>query len=107
MSKDNEKSKESPATNSLRHEPTEGLYGWITHTELASADPDATRAWCASVLGWSFKPSSPTPNGDYHLFTYSDQSGGGIRRNNPPEVPGTIPYGRWRTVRRRCCPRRS
>ena len=33
------------------------------------------------------------PGGDeYHLFTYSDKGGGGIRRNNPPEVPGSIPY---------------
>ena len=74
------------------HVPTEGLYGWITHTELASVDPDATKAWCAKVLGWNFKPSFPTPDGDYHLFTYSEQGGGGIRRNNPPEVPGSIPY---------------
>jgi predicted enzyme related to lactoylglutathione lyase len=28
----------------------------------------------------------------YHLFAYSDKGGGGIRRNNPPEVPGSIPY---------------
>lgn len=89
---DREKSKESTGKNPLRHDPTEGLYGWITHTELASADPDATKAWCASVLGWTFQPSFPTPNGDYHLFAYSDQGGGGIRRNNPPEMPGTIPY---------------
>jgi predicted enzyme related to lactoylglutathione lyase len=90
---------ESPDTSadpfnsgSLRHDPTQGLYGWITHTELASADPDATKTWCASVLGWTFMPSFPTPDGDYHLFTYSDKGGGGIRRNNPPETPGTIPY---------------
>ena len=66
--------------------------GSITHTELASSDPDATKAWCAEVLGWTFKPSMPTPAGDYHLFEYADQAGGGIRKNNPPEVPGTIPY---------------
>jgi predicted enzyme related to lactoylglutathione lyase len=73
--------------------PTPGLYGWITHTELASADPVATKAWCARVLGWSFKPSFPMPGGgEYHLFTYSDQGGGGIRPNNPPEIPGSIPY---------------
>jgi len=76
----------------LRHSPTRELYGHITHTELASADPDATKTWCAKVLGWKFQQSFPTPGGDYHLFTYSDQAGGGIRRNNPPEVPGTIPY---------------
>ncbi len=80
------------AAQPFTHEPTRGLYGWITHTELASADPAATKAWCAKVLGWTFKPSFPTPDGEYHLFAYSDVGGGGIRRNNPPEVPGTIPY---------------
>jgi predicted enzyme related to lactoylglutathione lyase len=74
-----------------RHTPTRGLFGWITHTELASADPDATRAWCASVLGWTFKPSFPTPAGAYHLFAYSDKGGGGIRRTNPAETPGSTP----------------
>jgi uncharacterized protein len=74
------------------HQFTQGLFGSVTHTELASADPDATKAWCAEVLGWTFKSSFPTPGGEYHLFTYSQQGGGGIRRNNPPEVPGSIPY---------------
>ncbi len=73
--------------------PTRGLYGWITHTELASSDPAATQAWCAKVLGWRFQPSFPIPGGgEYHLFAYSDNGGGGIRPNNPPEVPGSIPY---------------
>lgn len=76
----------------LQHSTTQGLYGWITHTELASADPDATKSWCAEVLGWTFLPSFPTPDGPYHLFAYSAQGGGGIRRHNPPEVPGSIPY---------------
>jgi uncharacterized protein len=76
-----------------RHDFTKGLYGHITHTELASADPDATKAWCAKVLGWTFQPSFPMPGGGaYHLFAYSEQGGGGIRPNNPPEVPGSIPY---------------
>lgn len=92
MVNDPETSKERLEANSLRHDPTEDLHGWITHTELASADPEATKAWCASVLGWMFKPGFPTPNGDYHLFAYSDQGRGGIRRNNPPEIPGTILY---------------
>src|SRR5262245_10741502 len=70
-----------------KHVPTKGLYGWITHTELASNDPSATKAWCATVLGWTFKPSFPTPAGEYHLFAYSDNGGGGIRSTNPPEVP--------------------
>ena len=74
-----------------RHTPTRGLYGWITHTELASADPAATRTWCAKVLGWTFKPPFPSPAGDYHLFAYSDKGGGGIRRTHPPETPSTMP----------------
>src|SRR5262245_26138378 len=75
-----------------RHVPTRSLYGWITHTELASSDPAATKSWCATGLGWTFKPSFPTPGGEYHLFAYSDKGGGGIRSNNPPEGPGSIPY---------------
>jgi predicted enzyme related to lactoylglutathione lyase len=75
-----------------RHVPTPGLYGWITHTELASSNPAATKAWCAKVLGWTFRPSFPTPAGDYHLFAYSDKGGGGIRLNNSPEMPGSMPF---------------
>jgi predicted enzyme related to lactoylglutathione lyase len=75
-----------------KHVPTKGLYGWITHTDLASLDPLATKAWCAKVLGWKFMPSFPTPNGDIHLFAYSEKGGGGIRPVNPPEAPGSLPY---------------
>lgn len=74
------------------HVPTRGLYGHITHTDIASRDPAATRAWCAKVLGWTFRPSFPTPGGDYHLFAYSGTGGGGVRMNNPPEMPGTVPF---------------
>src|ERR1700680_1212106 len=71
------------------HVPTPGLYGWITHTELASSDPNATKMWCAKVLGWKFKPSFPTPGGEYHLFAYSEKGGGGIRATKPSETPGS------------------
>jgi predicted enzyme related to lactoylglutathione lyase len=72
------------------HVPTRGLYGRITHTELASSDPAATKAWCAKVLGWTFKPGFPMPDGgEYHLFAYSDKGGGGIRAINPSEPPGS------------------
>jgi predicted enzyme related to lactoylglutathione lyase len=27
--------------------------------------------------------------GEYHLFAYSDQGGGGIRKTNPSEAPGS------------------
>lgn len=73
------------------HEFTRGLYGWITHTDLASAAPDATRDWCAAVLGWSFRPPFPSPTGDHHLFAYSESGGGGIRRTAPGERPGSTP----------------
>jgi predicted enzyme related to lactoylglutathione lyase len=73
------------------HVPTQGLYGWITHTELASDDPQATKAWCVAVLGWQFKPSMPSPNGEYHLFAYSEKGGGGIRQTHASETPGSMP----------------
>ena len=73
------------------HEFTQGLYGWITHTDVASTDPAATRDWCAAVLGWKFKPPFPTPAGDMHLFAYSDVGGGGIRGVAPEETPGSTP----------------
>ncbi len=34
----------------------------------------------------------PTPTGPYHMWRFANGTGGGIRSNNPPEVPGTIPY---------------
>jgi predicted enzyme related to lactoylglutathione lyase len=74
-----------------RHEFTRGLYGSITHTDLSSLDPSATREWCAAVLGWAFQPPFPTPAGDYHLFAYSDTGGGGIRQTPPDERPGSTP----------------
>jgi predicted enzyme related to lactoylglutathione lyase len=80
----------SSSSSAPSHVPTKGLYGWITHTELVSTDPEATKAWCAKVLGWTFKPSFPMPDGgEYHLFAYSNQGGGGIRRANPAEPPGS------------------
>ena len=73
------------------HEFTRGRYGWITHTDLASTDPAATRAWCAQVLGWDFAPPLPLPDGEYHLFAYAEAGGGGIRRTGPGEAPGSTP----------------
>ena len=77
----------------MRHEFTDGLYGWITHTDLASADPAATKAWCARVLGWTFTIDFPTGGGQVvHMFAYSEKGGGAVRPVSPPEVPGSIPY---------------
>jgi predicted enzyme related to lactoylglutathione lyase len=66
--------------------------GLITHTELASFDPPATKAWCEKVLGWQFGTPMPTPAGPYYMWRFANETGGGIRANNPPEVPGSIPY---------------
>jgi predicted enzyme related to lactoylglutathione lyase len=85
-------SKKKPRSSPPRHVFTRDLYGWITHTDLASFDPAATRAWCTTVLGWTFRPSFPTPAGEYHLFAYAEKGGGGIRGIKPPEVPGSMPY---------------
>jgi uncharacterized protein len=74
-----------------RHEYTRGLHGWITHTELASSNPVATRDWCAGVFGWAFQPPLSSPGGDYHLFAYSEQGGGGIRQTTSGEAPGSTP----------------
>jgi len=73
------------------HDFTHGLEGHITHTDLASTDPDATRDWCAQVLGWTFQQPFPMPEGDYHLFSYSDAGGGGVRATTPGEAPGATP----------------
>jgi predicted enzyme related to lactoylglutathione lyase len=74
-----------PAAPKIRH-------GLITHTELASADPVATRTWCERVLGWKFAPAVPTSTGPYHIWRFETGTGGGIRGSNPSEVPGSIPY---------------
>lgn len=73
------------------HEFTRALYGWITHTDMASEDPQAMREWCESVLGWTFQDPFPTPAGEYHLFSYSEFGGGGIRGVGAGEVPGSTP----------------
>jgi hypothetical protein len=78
-------------TDAPSHEFTRGLYGTITHTELASDDPGATQAWAAHVFGWRFQPPFPSPAGDYHLFACSEQGGGGIRATSGAESPGATP----------------
>jgi uncharacterized protein len=83
--------KKAVSSSAPAHVPTQGLYGWITHTELASDDPAATKAWCIAVLGWTFRPSVPSPNGEHHLFAYSDKGGGGIRQTHAAETPSSMP----------------
>jgi predicted enzyme related to lactoylglutathione lyase len=84
--------KGAKSVSTMTHDPTPGLYGWITHTDLASNDPAATKVWTTKVFGWKYKTPFPSPNGDVHLFTYSDKGGGAVRNINPPEIPGSIPY---------------
>ena len=82
-----------PAARRPSRDAASARLGVITHTELASADPQATRAWCQRVLGWKFGEAMPTPAGPYHMWRFEVQgTGGGIRANNPPEGPGSIPY---------------
>jgi predicted enzyme related to lactoylglutathione lyase len=78
-------------TEERSHAFTRAHYGHITHTELQSSDPVATKAWCEEVLGWSFQRALPMPDGDYHLFAYSETGGGGIRGTAPDELPGSTP----------------
>ena len=83
----------SPRKPRAKHVPTQSLYGWITHTDFSSRDPVATRAWCADVLGWDFRPSFTMPDGaEYHLFAYSAQGGGGIRPVADWDSPASLPY---------------
>ncbi len=78
-------------TDQLSHEYTPGLHGHITHTEFASTEPQATRDWCVAVFPWTFQAPFQSPQGDYHLFAYSEQGGGGIRQAADGESPGSIP----------------
>lgn len=76
----------------MEHKPPQGLYGWITHTDIASSDPAASKRWCKEVMGWDFMDSFPTPAEEYHLFSYSEKGGGGIRALGPAESPGCVPF---------------
>lgn len=82
-----------PARRATRRpHPAGRTFGWITHTDIASADPAATQAWCEAVLKWQFRPPFPGPGPEYHLFIYSAQGGGGIRRTEGSEAPGAVPF---------------
>ena len=66
--------------------------GFVSHTELSSSNPGATVAWAKAALGWKFGPAMPTPNGPYHMWSFGDNMGGGIRSLSSGEKPGTTPY---------------
>src|SRR5215467_13581385 len=65
--------------------------GLIAHTELASADPDATRRFLAKAFGWSFE-SRKAPGGEMFSFHTSGGGLGSIRRTGPNEAPASINY---------------
>lgn len=67
--------------------------GFITHTELVSSDPAATKTWAVKAFGWKFGDSMPMPDGStYHMWQFGEDQGGGIRPPSGPEGPGTVPY---------------
>ncbi len=66
--------------------------GFVSHTEFASTDPPATQQWAKAVLGWKFEAPMQTPNGPYHMFTFSEDMGGGIRPTGPSERGSATPY---------------
>lgn len=67
--------------------------GFISHTELVSTDPAATKNWAATTFGWKFDNSMAMPDGGmYHMWSFGENQGGGIRGKNGPEMPGTIAY---------------
>lgn len=74
--------------------------GIITHTELASTNPLATRAWLENVLRWTFGEPTPSPAGPYHMWRFEELgTGGGLRVNNGPENPGSVPYVEVKNMR--------
>ena len=82
----------SRRSNGSAPRPAKIREGVITHTELASTDPMATREWCEAVLGWEFGEAMPSSAGPYHMWRFGIGTGGGIRSTNPPEPPGSLPY---------------
>lgn len=78
------------APTAFEHNPA--LNGVITHTDFASRDPVATRAWCTRMFGWTFAPPMPMGPGEYHMFQYSPDGGGGIRGADAGESPSALPY---------------
>lgn len=66
--------------------------GFVSHTELASSDPAATKAWAEKVLGWKFSSMAMPDGSQYHMWDFGDQMGGGIRGVKGPEPPCVVPY---------------
>ena len=73
--------------------------GFISHTDLASSDPDATVKWAKDVFGWKFGPAMPTPNGPYHMWQFGDNGGGGVSRVGAGQKPAVTPYAEVKSIR--------
>ena len=84
--------RKAPARRASRGAAPADLNGWITHTDITSNNAEATKEWCAKVLGWKFVGSMPTPTGEYHMFAYSDKGGGGVHGASASEAPSNTPY---------------
>lgn len=82
----------APADAAAGYEHNPALEGVITHTDFASLDPAATRAWCTRMFGWKFMAPTPMGAGEYHMFQYSSEGGGGIRKVERDESPDALPY---------------
>lgn len=66
--------------------------GLISHTEFHSTDPSATRKWCQDILDWTFAEPMPTPMGPYHMWSFANDTGGGLVATTSPQDPPVIPY---------------
>ncbi len=64
----------------------------MAFTELASADPAATRRFLEKVFGWSFEQVKML-GGEYLSFE-APGGRGGIRPTRPKELPGSTNYVR-------------
>lgn len=80
------------AARTRRHLPSRGVDGWVTHTDLASSDPVATKESCTRVLGWRLMRPFPMGAGECHLFAYAEKGGGGIRDVEQGEAPHSVPH---------------
>ncbi len=67
------------------------LQGIPAFTELASADPAATRRFLEKVFGWDFT-SVQMPMGEYLSYRTPGGGQGGIRPIRPNELPMSMAY---------------
>src|SRR2546427_13211382 len=66
--------------------------GFISHTEIASADPSATKKWAEQALASKFGNPMPTPSGPYHMWHLGKSIGGGLSSTNRTNHQGEPPH---------------